>query len=110
MRASDGLCGGLQEEGQCLNVLVGHSCAVNSVAVDRHGKIAVTAGADGTGRVWDLATGSCVQLLLGHTSLGDPTTCTHSLARCISGISLRRRMTVLGCTRTAVVSPWELLP
>ena len=72
MSVSDGLCGGSQEEGQCLNVLVGHSCAVNSVAVDRYGKFAVTAGADGTGRVWDLATGSCVQLLLGHTSLGDP--------------------------------------
>lgn len=61
-----------QEQGQCLNVLAGHTGAVNSVAVDRHGKIAVTAGADGTGRVWDVRVGTCVQLLLGHTSLGAP--------------------------------------
>lgn len=63
--------GFVQEEGTCVSVLVGHSGAVNSVAVDRFGKIAVTAGADGTGRVWNVATGTCIQLLLGHTSLGD---------------------------------------
>lgn len=53
-----------------MNVLNGHSGAVNSVAVDYHGKTAVTAGADGTGRVWDTTRGICIQLLLGHTSLG----------------------------------------
>ena len=36
--------------------------------------------------------------------------CSHSLARCTPGTSLCRRMTVLGCTRTVVVSCWELLP
>lgn len=61
----------LQEEGSCLNMLVGHSGSVRSIALDQHGKIAVSAGEDGTGRVWNLATGDCVQLLLGHTSLGE---------------------------------------
>lgn len=60
----------LQEEGRCLQVLKGHVGAVNSVAIDQSGRLAVTAGEDGVGRVWDLANGSCVQLLLGHTSLG----------------------------------------
>ena len=61
----------VQEEGTCLNVLLGHSGTVRSIAVDQHGKVAVSAGEDGTGRVWNLATGDCVQLLLGHTSLGE---------------------------------------
>ena len=67
---------GLQEEGTCTNVLVGHSGSVRSIALDSRGKIAVSAGEDGTGRVWNLATGDCIQLLLGHTSLGEP---QHSL-------------------------------
>lgn len=60
----------LQEEGRCLKVLNGHDGAVNSVAVDHSGKLAVTAGEDGVGRVWDVTSGDCIQLLLGHTSLG----------------------------------------
>ena len=60
----------VQEEGACLSVMVGHSGAVNAVAVHSAGKFAVTGGADGTGRVWDLHSGTCLQLLLGHTSLG----------------------------------------
>lgn len=52
--------------------MVGHSGAVNAVAVESTGKFAVTGGADGTGRVWDLQSGNCIQLLLGHTSLGGP--------------------------------------
>ena len=50
---------------------MGHTGGVNSVAVDPMGKFAVTGGADGTGRVWDLKSGTCLQLLLGHTSIGE---------------------------------------
>ncbi len=53
-----------------MSALVGHTGSVNSVAVDANGRFAVTGGVDGTGRVWDVKTGSCVQLLLGHTSIG----------------------------------------
>lgn len=52
--------------------MVGHEGAVNTVAVDANGRFAVTGGKDGTGRIWDLRTGNCLQLLLGHTSLGKP--------------------------------------
>ena len=64
----------LQEEGVCTSVMVGHTGAVNTVAVDTVGAFAVTGGADGTGRVWDLSSGTCMQLLLGHTSIGESTT------------------------------------
>lgn len=57
--------------------MVGHTGAVNTVAVDQFGRFAVTGGMDGTGRVWDLQTGTCTQLLLGHTSLGKLFTTFH---------------------------------
>ena len=62
----------LQEEGTCTSVMVGHVGPVNAVVVDPQGKFAVTGGADGTGRVWGIQTGTCLQLLLGHTNIGEP--------------------------------------
>jgi RNA polymerase sigma factor (sigma-70 family) len=43
--------------------LVGHKGAVNAVAFARSGKLVATAGADGTVRVWNLATGDQVYAL-----------------------------------------------
>jgi WD40 repeat protein len=39
---------------------------VNAAAIDTEGRLAVTASADGTGRVWDIPSGACMHVLQGH--------------------------------------------
>lgn len=50
---------------------------MNAAAIDSEGRVAVTASADGTGRVWDLTNGRCIHVLLGHerSSSGMPASC-----------------------------------
>src|SRR5262249_44909398 len=52
---------------RCRAVLEGHRDDVNAVAISANGRIAVSAGADRTLRVWDLDDGRCLALLEGHT-------------------------------------------
>ncbi|MGO9506546.1 MAG: protein kinase domain-containing protein [Mycobacterium sp.] len=49
--------------------LTGHTAPVRSVAVSADGRVAASGGIDGTLRVWDLASGSCLHTLTGHTRL-----------------------------------------
>ena len=50
-----------------VRVVVGHSDAVESVAIGRHGHTAVSGSMDRTIRVWDLTHKSCERTLRGHT-------------------------------------------
>lgn len=45
----------------------GHTFAINGIAFSPDGKLAVTAGADGTARIWEAATGREIRALIGHT-------------------------------------------
>ena len=44
--------------------------AINAVAMDARGRIAVTGGTDGMGRIWDLGAGVCKHVLAGHGGTG----------------------------------------
>ncbi len=48
--------------------LTGHAASVTAVAATSDGRHVVSGSADCSVRVWDLATGRCVQVLSGHTS------------------------------------------
>ncbi len=62
--AGPGVRAGLQDA-WTQHILTGHAKSV--VAVSADGRIALSGGADGTLRVWDVASGACV-----HTLAGDP--------------------------------------
>ena len=47
--------------------MLGHSSAVWSVSFDVTGSRIVSGSSDNTVRVWDVATGACVQTLEGHS-------------------------------------------
>jgi small GTP-binding protein len=49
-----------------VRILKGHNGAVNSVAISRDRRLAVSASLDSTLRVWDLATYKCLATLRGH--------------------------------------------
>jgi len=51
----------------CIQVLTGGTTAASSVALSAEGRTAVSGGADGAVRVWDVATGWCHATLQGHT-------------------------------------------
>ena len=53
-------------------VLAGHTEDVNSAGFSPDGTNLVSASADKTVRVWDVATGECVQTLQGHTREVNP--------------------------------------
>jgi WD40 repeat protein len=52
--------------GECLRVLEGHKDSVHAVSTTRDGRKVVSASADKTLRVWDLASGACLRVLEGH--------------------------------------------
>ena len=52
--------------GRCVRVFEGHREAVLALAVSLDGRYAVSGSADGTVRLWNLATGQCLQVLKGH--------------------------------------------
>ena len=62
---------------------VGHSSSVQVVILTPDGKRCVSGSSDNTLRIWDMASGQCLQTLEGHTG------CIHALAingnKCVSG-------------------------
>jgi WD40 repeat protein len=52
---------------QTLRTLKGHTNSVNAVAVTADGRRAVSASADQTLRLWDLANGQTIRTFGGHT-------------------------------------------
>lgn len=55
---------------QCAHTLTGHTRAVSSVRFSHSGASLASASADGTARVWDADTGSCLHVLQGHSKVG----------------------------------------
>lgn len=53
---------------ELLRTLEGHSRSVNGVAISPDGRLAVSASADKTLKVWDLTTGRALRTLEGHAS------------------------------------------
>ncbi|MFO7696080.1 MAG: TIR domain-containing protein [Anaerolineae bacterium] len=64
--AADALRQSLVHPGRTLHLLLGHNGAVHAVDWDLQGERVVSAGADGTARVWDTHTGEELQTLRGH--------------------------------------------
>jgi len=52
---------------RCVRTIVAHTGPVESVAITRGNRIAVSAGGDNTVRVWDIVSGRCLLTLEGHT-------------------------------------------
>jgi WD40 repeat protein len=50
-----------------VRILYGNTDTVNSVAFSQDGQLVAAASDDRTTRLWDPATGECVQTLTGHT-------------------------------------------
>lgn len=66
-RALESRCARTQLRGAWLpRILTGHAGDVSEVDVSPDGRIAVSAGIDGTIRVWQLDTGACTRVLDGH--------------------------------------------
>ncbi|BAE60177.1 unnamed protein product [Aspergillus oryzae RIB40] len=53
--------------GQCLQVLHGHTRAVNQVAFSSNDDMLASSSYDQTVRLWDPCIGNCLQILMGHT-------------------------------------------
>ncbi|GAX79554.1 hypothetical protein CEUSTIGMA_g6995.t1 [Chlamydomonas eustigma] len=57
----------IDDDGECLNVLRGHTAWVTSVQFIGSTTDLITASHDHTARVWDASRGSCLHVLSGHT-------------------------------------------
>ena len=53
--------------GACLRTLEGHSSKVNTVCLSKDGLWALSGGAEGVLRLWELSSGRCLRTLKGHT-------------------------------------------
>ncbi|MCU0754554.1 MAG: hypothetical protein MUE46_05445 [Xanthomonadales bacterium] len=53
-----------RESGQCLRVFDGHTDRITSVAYAPDGHTLLSAAYDKTVRLWDLATGACLKIIL----------------------------------------------
>ena len=60
---------GILSAGSCLQVLLGHSGNVSSVAYSPDGKRIVSGSWDKTVRVWDAQTGEALHTLEGHSTV-----------------------------------------
>jgi len=61
----------------CLYTLHGHNGAITALYLDKVAPLAAASGAeDGSVRLWDLLTGSCVHKLAGHDEAVTSLTCT----------------------------------
>jgi len=69
---------------QTLRTLKGHTNAVNAVAVTADGSRAVSASADQTLRLWDLANGQTIRTFEGHTDWINAVAVTADSRRAIS--------------------------
>ena len=49
-------------------VQLGHSHAVNSVAISQNGKLALTGSEDHTSKLWDVETGREIRTFIGHSA------------------------------------------
>jgi WD40 repeat protein len=63
----DMLCTRESDWSRCRSMLVGHSGWVTAVAFSLDGQLIVSASADRTVRVWEVATGRCYSTLEGHS-------------------------------------------
>ena len=77
-------------------LLRGHKGAVRSVAFAAHGKRLLSAGVDGTVRLWDVATGGEVYRFTGHRGTVHGVVCTADGRRAVS------------CGQDGTVRLWEL--
>eukprot|EP01012_Entosiphon_sulcatum_P007477 TRINITY_DN13809_c0_g1_i1.p1 TRINITY_DN13809_c0_g1~~TRINITY_DN13809_c0_g1_i1.p1 ORF type:complete len:472 (-),score=31.06 TRINITY_DN13809_c0_g1_i1:20-1336(-) len=73
-------------EGAAGSVLTGHSDAVQSVTFSSDGRRLLSAGADGTGRVWDVRSGETVRVIhcQGSPVMGATFVGTHNRAALVS--------------------------
>ncbi len=81
---------GMRRRGRLLQQLHGHSGAVQCVAISTRGDRAVSAGVDRTIRVWDVATGEQLHILVGHDRPVNCLAITPDGGSIISGSDVKR--------------------
>jgi WD40 repeat protein len=72
-RVLPGRSAGVDGPSRCLRAIVGHTSGVRGVAFSPDGTLLATASSDGTGRLWNPATGTCLHILTGHASFVNAT-------------------------------------
>lgn len=97
--------------GTCRHVLQGHTGRINALQLSADGKLAATAGEDGTARVWDIRRGLCRRVLtvregrrLISASSKEKTLCflgwSSAIGRGFPGYSLAHGVRLLCCRGT----------
>jgi len=71
--------------GECLQIFVGHTGRVNSVAMSADGRWALSGSADCTLRLWDVSSGKCLRILEGHTNSVQSVSMSADGRRALSG-------------------------